>query len=68
MGFLLRGLLLLGRPGSRAQVQLLWHMGLVALGHVESSWIRDQTRVSCIDRQILYQLSHQGSPIIVTDK
>ena len=62
MGFLLRGLLLLGRPGSRAQVQLLWRMGLVALGHVESSWIRDQTRVSCIDRQILYHWATREVP------
>ena len=29
-------------------------MGLVALRHVESSQIRDQTRVSCIGRQKLY--------------
>ena len=27
-----------------------------------SSWLSDQTWVSCIDRQILYHLSHQGSP------
>ena len=26
-----------------------------------SSWLRDQTQVSCIDRWILYWLSHQGS-------
>ena len=29
-------------------------MGLVALWHVGSSWIRDQTHVSCIGSQILY--------------
>ena len=29
----------------------------------ESSWPRNQTRVSCISRQILYQLSYQGSPL-----
>ena len=27
-----------------------------------SSWPRDWTRVSCTRRQILYHLSHQGSP------
>ena len=30
-----------------------------------SSWSRDQTRVSHIVRQMLYCLSHQGSPILV---
>ena len=49
-------------PGSGAQAQELWHTGLVALQHVGSSWIRDQTCVSFIGRQILYHLSHQGSP------
>ena len=28
---------------------------LVAPRHAESSWIRDQTHVSCIGKQILYQ-------------
>ena len=40
--------------GSKTQAQWLRHMGLVALRHVGSSWIRDQTSVSCIGRQILY--------------
>ena len=31
--------------GSRAQAQQLWHMGLVAPQHVESSQTRDRTRV-----------------------
>ena len=31
----------------------VWHMHLVALRHVESSWTRDQTHVPCIGRQIL---------------
>ena len=30
-----------------------------------SSWPRDQTHVSCIGRQILYQLSHKESPRIL---
>ena len=41
-------------PGFRAQAQYLWHSGLVALKHVESSQIRDRTHVSCISRWILY--------------
>ena len=39
--------------GSRAQAQQLWHVGLVAPRHVESSGTRDQTHVPCISRQIL---------------
>ena len=47
--------------GSRAQTQQLWHMGLVALRHVGSSWTRDRTCVSGTGRQILYPLNHQES-------
>ena len=36
--------------GSRAWAQQSWLSGFVALGHVGSSRIRDQTRVSCIVR------------------
>ena len=39
--------------GSRAQAQQFWCTVSVALQHVGSSWIRDQTRVSCLGRQIL---------------
>ena len=60
-GFLLRstgsrahGLPLLWFPGSRAQAQWLWHMGLVALQHMGSFWARDGTFVSCIGRWIIY--------------
>ena len=42
---------LLRIPGSRAQAQELWY---TALWHGGSSWIRDQTHVSCIGRRILY--------------
>ena len=45
--------------GSRAQAQQLWHTELASPSHVEPSWTRDQTCVSCICRQILI---HQGSP------
>ena len=40
-------------PSSRAQTQQLWHTGLAALQHVESSLTRDRTHVPCIVRQIL---------------
>ena len=35
-----------------SRAQQLWHMGLVAPRHVESSRTRDQTCVPCIGRQI----------------
>ena len=38
--------------GAQAEVQQLCPKGLAAPGHVGSSWIRNQTCVSCIDRQI----------------
>ena len=41
-------------PGSGAPAQQLWCVGLVAPGHMGSSQTRDETRVSCIGRQILY--------------
>ena len=41
-------------PGSRAQAQQLWRTDLEAPWHAGSSWIRDQTHVSCIGRWILY--------------
>ena len=47
------GLLLLRSMRSRMRVQSLWHMGLVAPQHVESSLTRDQTHAPCISWQIL---------------
>ena len=47
----------LDSPGSKAQIQLLWFMGLVAPQHMGSSPTKDQTYVSCTDRQILYHWS-----------
>ena len=41
-------------PGSRAQVQELWHAVSAALLHVGSARIRDRTRVSHTGRRILY--------------
>ena len=60
MGSKAYGLQQLQLPGSRAQAQQLWCMGLVALQHVESPWIWDRTHVSCIGRQTLH---HWGSPL-----
>ena len=47
----------LGSCSSQAlepHTQWLWHTGLVTLRHMEFSWTRDQTCVSCVGRQILY--------------
>ena len=52
-GHLIEVASLVAAHSSRARgLQQLWHMGLVALWHVESSWTRDQTCVPCIGRQI----------------
>ena len=45
--------------------QYLWHTGLVALQHVESSWARDQTRVPRIGRQIPIQRTTKAVPILL---
>ena len=63
-------LLLLRSPNSRHSgfcsccvwAQELWHMGLVALKHVESSQNRDPTHVPCIGRQILIHCTTRGMP------
>ena len=39
--------------GLYAQTRKLWHMGLVAPQHMESSWTRDRTCISCTGRLIL---------------
>ena len=44
--------------------QSLWHMGLFAQQHVESSLTRDQTHVLCIDRQILNHWSTGEIPTL----
>ena len=42
------------RPlGSSTQSQELWHMGIVALRYMGSSWMRDWTLVSCTGRRLL---------------
>ena len=53
-------------PVSRAQAQQLGCMGLAALQHVGSSQIRDQTRFSCIGRQILHHWEPPGKPLYIT--
>ena len=59
------GLQWLQLPGSRAQAQQLWLMGLIALWHVGSSQIRDRTRVSCIGRGILYHRVTREAPSLL---
>ena len=49
-------------PGARAQAQKLCHMRLVAPRHEGSSWVRGQTPVSCISRQILYHWATREAP------
>lgn len=44
---------------SRAQIHYLCCIGLVAPQHIESSRNRDQTHISCTDREIFFPLSHQ---------
>ena len=39
--------------GFRGWAQQFWPIGFIPIWHVESSWIRDQTCVPCIGRQIL---------------
>ena len=51
--------------GSRAQIQQLWRMGLVAPWHVGSSQTRARTRVPCISRQILNHYATREAPAIV---
>ena len=48
--------------GSRAQVQELWHTGLVAPRHVGSSRTRARTRVPCIGRWILNHCATREVP------
>ena len=69
VGFSVLCLLLLGSmgsalkvPDSRAQVQGLWHMGLAAPRHVESSQTRGQTCVPCAGRRILIHSPPGRSP------
>ena len=49
---------------SRTHAQYLWCMGLVTPQHVESSQIRDWTRVSCISRQIFFTIESPGKPFV----
>ena len=62
--FLLWWFLLLGLLHPRAQAQWLWHIGLAAPWHVESSQTRDQTRVPCIVRRILIHCTTGGNYIL----
>ena len=44
---------LVAAHGLKSAGPVVWHMDLVVPWHVESSWARDQTHVSCTGRQIL---------------
>ena len=44
------------------ELQQLWHTGLVALWHVESSWIRGQACILCIGRWILTHCTTKEVP------
>jgi len=57
-------LLLLWSKGSCTQASAVVARGLVAPGHVGSSWIRDQTSVSCIGRHIHYHWA-PGKPMVI---
>ena len=50
--------------GSRAQSPWLWPMGLAAPWHVASPWTSDGTRISCIDRWILYHWTTREALIL----
>lgn len=49
--------------GSRAQPQYLWCSSLAASWNVGSSQIKDQTHVSCTNRQILYHCAPRETPV-----
>ena len=57
-----KGFISRGPRGSGTEAQRTWHTDLAALQHVESSRTRDQTRVSCIGRQILYHWATRETP------
>ena len=48
------------------RAQQVWHLGLVVLWHVESSWTRVRTCVSCIGRRILNHWSTREVPDLQT--
>ena len=50
--------------GSRPQAQQLWHTGLIAPWHMESSQTRNQICVPCIGRQILNHWTTRDVPNI----
>ena len=47
---------------SSPRTQKLWHTGLAALSHVQSSWTRDWTHVPCIGREILIPCATREVP------
>ena len=53
-----------GLPGSRAQAQQLWLMGLAASRHVASSQIRDQSCVSCLGLWTFYHWAPRDAALV----
>ena len=65
LGLLLRGVGGLQAPGfdsCGARAQQLWHMDLVALWPVWSSWTRDRTRVPCTASSVLNHWTPREAP------
>ena len=50
-------------PGSTAQAQYLWYMGLVAPWHLGSSQTRDRTHVSWVGRRIPNPQTTREAPV-----
>ena len=53
-----------GLPGSRAQAQQLWLMGLAASRRVASSQIRDQSCVSCLGLWTFYHWAPRDAALV----
>ena len=68
-GFSLRWLPLLQTVGSgERRLQWFWHVGLVALWRVGSSWTRDWSHVPCTGRWILNHWTTREVPLMAFKK
>ena len=50
--------------GLQSAGSVVWHTGLVAPQHVESSWTRDRTHFPCIGRRILNHCATREVPVM----
>ena len=57
-------ILLESRPKKGSLKKWFWCSGLIALWHMGSSQVRDQTRASCMGRQILHHWATREVPCI----